>query len=209
MKRHLNLLPWQERYRTLVRERFRQWCYVWAVLALATSTVGLWEWKRLGTSERETEVWRRMSEPAVRNRASNKELQQKIAVAQERITAYGHLESESIGFSLLGTISQCTGHCQDKLQVRKLKFKTTQKTDVVPVAFASTTPAPPNTKPVVTTRTVHIVSLSGVATSNLTVARFVSALRDSALFQTVDLKSSQGKTELTSHLRHYEVECSF
>lgn len=204
MSRHLNLLPWKVRCRALWRERLRQWCFLWGIVAVATFSASCWEWQRFASSQQELETWQRRSEGIQSIESTNGELQEKIRILQARLTKYGHFENERNGFHLLATVSQSAGLTNGKLQVQKLTFKTMHVADAAATPAPNAKPGPPKM------RTVHVLSLSGVAATNLTLAQFVSSLRDSAAFETVELKSSQqGKGEIASGPRAYQVECSF
>ena len=204
MSRHLNLLPWKVRCHALWRGRLRQWCFLWGIIAVAAISATWWKWQRFAAGERELEIWQRRSEAIQIVESSNAGLQEKIKVLQARLNKYGHFENERNGFQLLATVNQSAGQCNGRLQVQKLSFKTSQVPEAaLPNREPNAKPEPPKM------RTVHVLSLSGVASTNLTLAQFVSALRDAAVFQTVELKSSQGKGEIASGPRSYQVECSF
>ena len=132
MSRHLNLLPWKVRCRTLWHERLRQWCFLWGIVAAAAISLSWWEWQRFAASEQELETWQRRSEGIQAIESTNGELQEKIRVLQARLSKYGHFENERNGFQLLATVSQSAGLCNGKLQVQKLTFKTTQVAEAAP-----------------------------------------------------------------------------
>jgi hypothetical protein len=157
----------------------------------------------LTRAQDELSVWQRRATTVQGIDAQNTQLRQQIAGLTTRLAKYGHLESEQIGFQLLATISQSSSYCAGNIQVRKLTFQhvriadTTTEKDVKAGAKA-----PPM-------RDVRKLLLNGIAKDNLAVARFVSSLRDSGAFQTVDLKSSLGSAVADAGSQTYHVECSF
>jgi hypothetical protein len=221
VKQHLNLLPWRLRCRMLLRRRIRQWAVLWMILVVVTTGLGLWSWQSLGDAERDRDTWARRAVTIQSIHNENEALQRQVAALRERFQKYGHLESEQLGYQLLATISQTAAsgsaggnsgetandaRKQSSIQIQKLVFKQTEVQEKVADAKTATK----NAKTPPKMRTVRTVSLTGVATNNLAVAQFVSSLRDSGAFLTVDLKSSQGnKLASATDSRAYQVECSF
>ena len=205
MRRHLNLLPWNLRCRLLLRQRLRQWAIGWALLALGVAMLFGWKWHGLSAAQENLSVWQRRAATIQVIDVKNEKLRRQIAGLTARLSKYGHLESEQIGFQLLATISQSSSLGAGNIQVRKLTFNHTQVAEAVVVKDAA--PGAAKTAPVM--REVRKLILSGVAVNNLAVAQFVSSLRDSGAFQAVDLKSSQGNKVADTGARTYQVECSF
>jgi Tfp pilus assembly protein PilN len=204
MSRHLNLLPWNVRRSALLRERLRQWCTAWGTIVVIAVGLGCWQLQRLSSTQAELAFWQVRSERARSDEALNADLQGKINQLKARLAKYGHFESERTGFLLISTLSQAAAVNSGKLQVQKLNFATTVVTETPPAGrqpATNNTPAP--------TRKHHVMSLSGVASSNLVLSQFVSSLRDSAAFEKVELKSSQGKGEVAAGPRAYQIECRF
>ena len=57
-------------------------------------------------------------------------------------------------------------------------------------------------------REVTTLTLNGIADGNITLSRFVGLLRDSQVFQTVELVSSIGAGQETVRTQSYLVKCS-
>jgi hypothetical protein len=210
MKRHLNLLPWSLRCRMLLRQRLRQWAIVWSFLAVGCGVLYAQSWHGLSTTQDELELWQRRAVAVQSVHEKNGALRRKIAALQERLTKYGHLNSEQIGFQLLATISQSSESVDGKIQVQNLAFRQTQVAEAPPETKTPVAPAAPGAaiKPP-KMREVRTLSLTGIAANNLAVAQFVSSLRDSGAFQRVDLKSTKGSKVAGSGVRNYLVECAF
>lgn len=204
MKHYLNLLPRKLRCRMLTRQRLRQWGGAWTFLALAA--VGLYgsDWRDLSTARQSLEAWQRRAVTVQEIHEKNASLSRQNASLRERLSRYGHLESEQIGYQLLAVVSQCATVSSGSIEIQKLAFKQTQVAiAVAPAAVpASGVPAAPKMKD------VRTLSLNGVASNNLAIAQFVSALRDCGAFESVELKSSQGNIT-TAGLRNYQLVCAF
>ena len=215
MSRHLNLLPWGLQCQMLRNQRLRQWATVWLVIATLGVIVSALQWGRLTHAEQEYQSWERRAEGVQKIQLASQILRQKIARQQERLSKYGHLENEKLGFQLLGTLSQSASACNGKIQVQKMTFKTNQ----VAVEVPGKPGTPASTAPV-KFRDVRILTLAGVASNNLAVAQLVSALRDSGAFDSVELRTSQSigdgrgsatptQSSTPNGLRTYQVECAF
>ncbi len=204
MKQYLNLIPWKVRCRILLRRHIRQWTIRWILLLCVGLSLYGWNRHQLSASHRELAAWHRRAATVQIIDAQNAELARQIATLKTRLARYGHLESEQIGFQLLGTISQSTELIDGTIQIKKLTFTQTQVVDTPP---EKTTPADATKPPKM--RDVRTVTLDGIATNNLALAQFVAFLRDSGAFRTVDLKSSQGSKTSAGASRTYQVECTF
>lgn len=203
MKPHLNLLPWKLRCQMLLRQRLWQWCVGWSALALGFAVLLGWRWHGLVRAQEHLSDWQRRASTVQAIDTRNESLRRQIAALTARLGRYGHLESEQIGFQLLATISQSSTFCAGNIQVQKMTFKHVQVADTtVAKDAAPNAKAPPM-------RDVRKLLLNGVAKDNLAVAQFVSSLRDSGVFQSVDLKSSLGNTVADVGSHTYHVECTF
>ncbi|MDB5340630.1 MAG: hypothetical protein JWN70_6249 [Planctomycetaceae bacterium] len=205
MKQHLNLLPIQLRRRTLLRTRLRQWGFIWATMcAVAILLLGR-SWYVLSAAYGDLATWERRASGVQAVHEQNERLRVQIEGLRRRLAKYGDLNSEQIGLKLLATVSQSSAKTSGSHQIQKLSFNQTLVADapVHATPNAATTATPPKT------REVRALVLSGVAKSNITIAEFVSTLRDSGVFQKVDLKSSQGNKTNTKGPRQYQVECTF
>jgi hypothetical protein len=121
-----------------------------------------------------------------------------------QLDKYRNLHSERLGYQLLSTISRSSRGTQGELQIRKLALRLVE----TPVeSKGKTTSAPP-----AVVRS-YLLSVTGVAKNNLHVAQFASALRDSGVFDRVDLKSTRGNRRPGSSEndweRLYQLDCTF
>lgn len=193
----------------LLNSRFRQWGAAWIGLFIVGVVLCVRSWQLHASAREDLEAWQRRAAGVRKIDTDNARLQTEIAALRERRLKYGDLNSEQIGFQLLATVSQSTANSNGGNQVQKLQFKQTLVPEVVTSSAGPATTAEPvkgkKTPPKM--KTVRTLSLSGVAQNNLMVAQFVSCLRDSGAFESVDLKSSLGNKD--SGARVYQVECTF
>ena len=208
MKRHLNLLPWQCRRRTLLRQRLRSWSVGWAAIGLLCCVLYGAEWVRLSRVQQDLAESQRRAASVQAVDQQNGKLKREVARLQEDVDKFGHLKNERLGIHLLGAVSQSWNVCGGKIQVQKMalreSFVQENASPDKAVKPASATPAKP---PLL--QKIQTLSLTGVAVNNLAVSQFVAALRDSGAFVRVDLKSSKGKDEREAIAHVYQVECVF
>ncbi len=202
MMDHCNLLPFEFQRRLLFRSRLWQWSLVWgattaAVLLLATHRVNylLGHESRLQHMEQRCEPLRQLV-------AENRELQQRLREMNSRELLAGELDGARYPLELLGFVSRTAHAFGDQLHVRHFSLshvarppKPASKSQDVPVA--STEPE------------TICLTLGGLATDGLTIARFVTALRESRVFESVELKSSIPGRVGDIPSREYQLTCTF
>jgi hypothetical protein len=205
MKRHLNLLPTGLQRRLLLRRRAREWALRGMILSVLTLVLlgdGL---HRMNSASQELQLWQRRAATIESISESNRGLARQIGAIHQRLNKYRDVRADQLGYQLLATVSHSAQETAGDLQIRKLSL------NQIAAEPTATTPAPElkaksQPEPV---RKVFVLSLFGVAKSNLQVAQFASALRDSGAFERVDLKSSRGKKEPTEAVQTYQVDCTF
>ncbi|MDZ4685950.1 MAG: hypothetical protein SH850_12855 [Planctomycetaceae bacterium] len=208
MNDDINLLPLAFRQRDLFRTRLRQWSAVWTATLLLGVSGGAWKYAG-GQSLRERV--RSLEEQCVPMRElaqQNQTLQTQLHEFTGRQSLLAELEQAQRPVQLLGIISQSALATDKRLHVEQLQL--TQ--EEVPVAPPTTPPAnvakPTNDKPVRPVIRTRLV-LTGLATDDLAVARFIAQLRGVAVFHSVDLESSSRVAHPTGHAQHYEVHCVY
>lgn len=206
MKRHLNLLPWTFQRRMLVRRRLWQWSVVCFVAAFVLGGVWLWEARARDLELQSVETLRRKASPILGMQQRNQRIQQRLRLLEGGQSLLGELEPEQLSFHLLAAISRGAAKCEGRIQVRELSLERTTQTRQQPQKAAA------NDKTAATlpevTEEVCKICVKGIGTDNLAVARFVVALRDSLLFEKVELKSTVGGTDAGGQGRSYHIECS-
>jgi hypothetical protein len=202
MKPYLNLLPPVVRSRLLLRRRTREWAYRGMLLgALTLCSLGavLRQWT---SASQELELWKRRAATVEEIDAKNRRLFSKIGLLERRLDKYRNLQTERLGYQLLSTLSHSSRGTQGEMQIRKLALKLVETTISPPVK---------NKNAVLISTRSYLLSVMGAAKTNLHIAQFASALRDSGAFERVDLKSSRGAPRAgeSEGERLYHLECTF
>jgi hypothetical protein len=98
------------------------------------------------------------------------------------------LADEQSVLTLVGLLSRATLQCEGKLCIQRLQLSRRQESGP---------------------HFIKILQLDGIAVDNHLVARFAAALRDTAAFQRVELKSSGRRTGDEPAAQVYSLECFF
>jgi Tfp pilus assembly protein PilN len=198
MKTSLNLLPPGNLLGNLAVVRLCQWALVWMVLAAVLA--GSY-WSRRGEAQADLETLRarqRQYAPTELLEAELRKIKQQLAALRSAQLSAGSLVDDRPALTLLGAVSRSAAATQGGLWVQKLAVKPQTGGDGRRTAVTSGAGPAPTT-----------VSLQGIAQDNLAVARFLAALRDSELFERVELKSAVEQTVGERALRSYLVECTY
>jgi len=203
---HINLLPPRIRLKIQFRGAFRRWRWIWvsaAGCALAYCGIQIQDLLRirghLATLEQRCEPLRIMQ--AEMNR-EQEELS--VLLAQKRALEQIHTDDHLL--ELLGVIARSGQPVAGRFQLPRLGLMSAQASPVLPVAPVP--PPAPGTTPV-SARPTSMLSLQGLADDDRVLASFVSSLRDSGVFEQVDLKSSTQSPGATASSRSYQLDCRF
>lgn len=207
---HTNLLPLDFRRLLLVKIRLLQWSLVWGLSLLAL--VALWAAKSVDrqAQTRQLQTLERQCDPLREMNADNKRVRKRLAELEQRQSLLADLDTVQYPLLLVGIVSQGTHRSQARVQVRDFSLA-----PVAPVSAKSTKSANQVKKKKNEKQAEENVSarmrltLKGIALDDLAVAQFIVALRDTGVFNSVELKSSL-VTQLASGLaREYFVECTY
>lgn len=201
MKTSLNILPYNLRLRQLVCARILQWCLICGAVSTAAGGV-LYATKYLPYQARESELQARERKYAPLNklkteldamRAEMDDLRKREALAMS-------LADDVPDLTLLGVVSRAAKQSNGKVYVKVLSLdrETVQSAPAVDEPAGSTTQSRGG-----------VLKLQGAGLDNLSVARFVAALRDSEVFEKVELKSTGIQAASDTGARSYLVECVF
>lgn len=201
-KNHINLLSARFRLALLVKTRLAQWSLLWCICLIVS--FGLWKLRssQVSAAAESLTVMKSRSEPVRIMRTENKRMEKQLSELNSHQSLLSRLEDERVPFRILGLVSGSIHELPGQIQLSRLDFS--RRRELVP--------PPPGTKkknlkPVY--REISTVGLSGVAADNIVVSRFVASLRDSSVFESVDLKSSVGSVLNTERSQSYLVECRF
>ena len=191
MKTHLNLLSHSFCRRQVAITRLRQWCVVWLVAAAVGGGVIWMCWQSNGDQARQIEALERKYQPVAKQMREITILKEKLAELQVREKLTLELAQERPMLTLLGHVSQAASECGGKVSVQSFRLDQRRQGGASEL------------------RDQNVLTLSGVGTDNLTVARFVVSLRDAGIFEQVQLKSTGVVSIGEKTGRAYVLECSF
>lgn len=203
-KDRLDLLPLSFQRKMLQQSLVRRWSIALAVCAALAVAIFIRQHHEYQLARQVLESRRLRAAPLETVQTQNAEIQKRLARIREDQQLRAELESEQLAFHLLATVSRSAATCSDNVQVQQFSFSRTRST---------VTTQPSNTdgqssQPEQTEIETLVMTVKGIGADNLTVSRFVVALRDSQMFDKVDLKSSTGGTGLVRGIRAFVVECT-
>ena len=196
MKTHLNLLPWQFRCRLLARSRVRQWSVVWGISFLITVGVCALTHLQLEAGRRELQVQHDTSSPLKSLQTQNEQIRARLDQLHSHQSLLVLLEQTQQPLWLIGLVSRHARNGGGRLQVQNFSLKQLQP------ALRSGTEG-------IDSHNLAQLTLKGIAVDDLAVARFIVGLRDSGIFDSVELKSSIRTQVENISAREYSVECTF
>lgn len=209
VKDRLDLLPPAFRRKMLRQTRRRQWSIVLGVCSVFTLAICFGQHQECRLRQQGLEARRLRAAPLEAVQTQNIELRKRLVRIRNDQQLRAELESEQVAFHLLATVSRSAATCSDGVQVQQFSFSRTRS--AVSAAPANTAPANPagqESQPQQTEIETLVMTVKGIGADNLMVSRFVVALRDSQVFDKVDLKSSMGSTGQARGVRSFIVECT-
>ncbi|MCH7685221.1 MAG: hypothetical protein IH899_00820 [Planctomycetes bacterium] len=207
---HTNLLPLDFRRWLLVKIRLLQWSLVWGLSLLAL--VALWAAKSVDrhTQTRQLQTLERQCDPLREMNEDNNRVRERLAELEQRQSLLADLDTVQYPLLLVGIVSQGTHRSHSRVQVRDFSLA-----PVTPVSAKSTKSASQVKNKNNEKQTEEYVSarmrltLKGIALDDLAVAQFIVALRDTGVFNAVELKSSLVTQLAGGPAREYFVECTY
>ncbi len=207
---HTNLLPLDFRRRLLVKTRLFQWAVVWGLSLVAV--VGLWAAKSvdLQSQTRQLQMLERQCGPLRKINAENKRVRMRLAELTQRQAVLAEFDTAQYPLLLVGIVSQGTHRSHSRVQIRDFSL--------APVAQVSvkSTPAANQVKKINDKKQEEEnvpaqmrLTLKGIALDDLAVAQFIVGLRDTGVFDAVELKSSLVAQLAGGPAREYLVECTY
>lgn len=189
MKTHVNLLPIVYRRKQLILRCAQQWL---AIGLTALAGVGGLYWVQHTQNHRaraRLESLRREHAPAKQMADQVDSLRLKIEELRHRESIVLSLADEQSMLTLVGLLSRATLQCEGQLCIQRLQLDRRQ--DGASQHYTK------------------VLQLDGIAVDNHLVARFAAALRDTAAFQRVELKSSGRRVTDEPAAQVYSLECFF
>lgn len=199
MKTSLNILPYALRRRQMVRLRLFQWCFIWAAAAAAASSIFY------RTKYVPYQACRAALQARARKYAPLKKLQTDLDTMQAQMDDLQKREALALSLAddlpaitLLGITSRAARQNEGSVYVAQMSLDQKATPETLEERGASAGH-----------KRRGVLTLRGAGVDGLSVPRFVAALRDSGVFDTVELKSTGIQTANGTEARSYLVECVF
>ncbi|MBC7967201.1 MAG: PilN domain-containing protein [Fuerstia sp.] len=208
-RRSINLLTWRFRLYLLVRTRLLQWSVIWAVGSLLMVIWWQLESRRLSAAQEALAIMESRCLPLQQMQRENMQLARRVRDLKSHQSLLTRLNDEQLPYRLLGLLSQKVSECQGTLRIDSMAIDKKMETErLTPTEAALAVKKAAAGKPVAPQmHEVTILTLNGVADGNITLSQFVGLLRDSQVFQTVELISSIGADNQTRRSQSYLVKC--
>lgn len=203
----LNLLPPSVVRKRYLISRLKIWGAVCLATLLFTFYFCLSRQRQLSELQNNA-VWLHATTTPLREiEAENRRMELQIRRIKERESWLTDSDSSQT-LQLLGLISHATGENHGRVSVRTLALNTIDR-PVMPLPNAENRPVNAKEKAKIKYEQRMQLDLTGVAVDDIAVASFVSALRDSGVFESVELKSSLSHLFDGQEVREYSVSCLY
>ena len=207
---HINLLPLNFRRRLLVKIRLLQWSLVWGLSLLAL--VALWAAKSMDrqAQTRQLQTLERQCNPLRKIDADNNRVRKRLAELEQRQSLLADLDTVQFPLLLVGIVSQGTQRSHSRVQVRDFSLAPIMEVSAKSTNSAHQVKNKKNEKQAEENVSARMrLTLKGIALDDLAVAQFIVALRDTGVFNAVELKSSLITQLAGGPAREYFVECTY
>ena len=194
----LNLLPDSVTNRRAALRHFLAWAVVWGVSGICAFSLSTAEQRRLADLESRSGRLEALAAPVKRTRAQLVGLQERIQDIEERESWLVDSDSQQT-LQLIGIISAAAAQVQGRVSVDTLHL----------AGFDREIPPPENSTDEPTIEHRMKLELNGLAVDDLAVASFVAGLRDTGVFESVELHSSISEVVEQHPSRRYDVSCVY
>lgn len=143
-------------------------------------------------------------------KTQNTRVNKQLLTLRRRLALLEDFENKQFPLNLVGLVSESAVKSDHRIQVEDLSFTRTQKTVIDPTSTRTRNPKRKAAlaKQSQTEEELKLV-LKGTAADDLAVAKFIVSLRDSGVFERVELKSSIAEEIEGAKVRRYLLECTF
>lgn len=199
MKSHLNILPLQFRRKLLIRQIVPCWACVWVGVALLATVVC---WKAdgsLSAARAELEIVDARAEPLRQIVQRNQKTSDSLTVADQRQLLVDCLKAADKPLQLVGLISATANTADGSIQIQNFQLTQGETKLTGPSRNSTEDNGPRRMK----------LGLQGYAVDDQALSRFVSQLRATGVFESVELQTSSNVQLVAGSVRQYIVECQF
>ena len=200
-----NLLPLSIIHRRFLTSRLKRWSAVWLVVFVTTVCVCLSQLQMLSDLEGTSARLAAKSGPLREMAAEQQQMAYEVETIKERESWLTDSDSSQT-LQLLGIISSAAQKNNGRISVQTLNVTSFDR----PIeSAAKNNAAKRNSKEDAVLEQRMKLDLHGVAVNDLAVASFVAFLRESGVFESVELKSSISQVFNHHETRGYEVSCVY
>ncbi|MEO2013257.1 MAG: hypothetical protein ABGZ53_02700 [Fuerstiella sp.] len=203
-----NLLPMSIVHRRCLTFRLKRWAAVWLVVLFATVFVSLSQLQTLSELECTAAKLAAKSGPLRAIAAEQQQMAQEVEVIKERESWLTDSDSSQT-LQLLGIISSAAQKNKGRISVQTLSVMSFDRPVVTPESGTRTNTRSRGSNEEEVLEQKMQLDLNGIAVNDLAVASFVAFLRESGVFESVELKSSIGQIFNHHETRGYEVTCVY
>lgn len=200
----MNLLPYSFRKKLVTEKILRRWIAVWTVCLLVGVGVTLVSWAGQASAATEQADLEARARPFQKLEAENEKLATEIAAIQKRESILEDVNGISDPLSYLTLISRSAAAAEGELFVNRVAISEAE--EIIEKAVQRRGPKGRSVTPA-KTKDIIQVNLSGLATNHASVATFVTTLRESGVFRSVELKSSTALPLPHGNGRQFDVIC--
>lgn len=201
-----DLLPASVINRRFLSSRFRNWAIVWTITAAVVTSVCVVRADRAAALEERAATLAAAARPVRELQNEHKQMQQSVQQIRERESWLVDSDSQQT-LQLLGIISRAAGGTNGKVSVASFKLTTIER----PLPGQETTRMVRGRKVSVPQKMEQRMQLTldGLAVDDLSVAAFVTRLREAQVFESVELKSTVSEKVEGHDVRHYSLTCIY
>jgi hypothetical protein len=203
-----NLLPETVVHRRFLLSRLKGWATIWFVVFVTTIFICLSQLQMLSDLEHTAAELAAECGPLREIAAEQQKMAKEVEAIRERESWLTDSDSSQT-LQLLGIISSATQKNNGRISVRTLNVASFDRPVETTKSATGRTPAKRSSNEDVVHEQRMQLDLNGIAVNDLAVASFVAFLRESGVFESVELKSTVSQIFNNHETRGYEVTCIY
>jgi hypothetical protein len=194
MKTHLNLLPFSVRRNQLIKRALRQWVLAGSIAAAITAFAIWWRWNEAKQQQIALDAVMRQYAPLKKLEEESQHIESEVESLQNRERLALDLAQNRSLLTLIEQLSRAAKRCDGKVNINHL------------VMDANVRSARQDGEGDLSQSKL---TLRGMGIDDVTIAQFVAELRDSNLFENVQLTSTGSATINDREAKIYTLECVY
>lgn len=187
MRPHLNLLPAPLRVRALLRSRVRLWSRLTVMAAFGALILAYKPWAESIQQQTLLHQCDLQASRLGRMKAEAARMRKRLAADRTLQTAIVACQDDQLALRTIGVVGQVVRQPDLKVRLREVEF----------LRVASTSGSDPKAPPIESLN----VTLMGLTSEQLTITTFVTRLRDTGIFDTIEARPT-GSQGTTAELQH-------